>query len=286
MSPAEGRLAPAGGGRQARGPRGLRQPAPSRLWGLAGSHKRRGAAPHGRPTASDAAPPTGHAPATPHPSLTRPPCSCPVQTQPHDMSYDPSVNGSVAASTAGSELDFGGETEAHYTLPSLTDLVRCGRHGSRHALPCSELCRAALKPPCCADAECLCWKRLPPVQEELHPQGAHPASPPRRPHRGACCHVLPLAQLWMETDYCCSSLCALLLVLPVQHTLLQALPVQHVLLPVACRCVHGRPHHCCAPVRPLLLSLHLPPRLQAPSAGVQRPAAAYSHGSGVMWPFY
>lgn len=72
------------------------------------------------------------------------------------MSYEPSVNGSVAASTAGSELDFGGETEAHYTLPSLTDLVRCGGHGSRHALPCCEQCSAVLQPPCCADAECLC----------------------------------------------------------------------------------------------------------------------------------
>ena len=39
-------------------------------------------------------------------------------------SYEPSVHGSVAGSTAGSELDFGGEAEAQYTLPSLNTLVR------------------------------------------------------------------------------------------------------------------------------------------------------------------
>lgn len=42
-------------------------------------------------------------------------------------SYEPSLNGSVAESTAGSELDFGGENEAQYTLPSLTTLVRWGQ---------------------------------------------------------------------------------------------------------------------------------------------------------------
>lgn len=69
-----------------------------------------------------------HAPAQlpPHASSAAPalPPSC-ADLHPATMSYEPSVNGSVAASTAGSELDFGGETEAHYTLPSLTDLVRC-----------------------------------------------------------------------------------------------------------------------------------------------------------------
>ena len=35
-----------------------------------------------------------------------------------------------------------------------------------------------------------------------------------------------------------------------------------------------------------LRTVALPASLQAPSAGVQRPAAAYSHGSGVMWPYY
>lgn len=92
--------------------------------------------------------------------------------------------------------------------------------------------------------------------------------------------MLPLAQLWMETDSCRPSLCDLLLALPVQCPLLAL-----ALVPVACRCVHGRPHHCCAPTA----AVSSPPtRLQAPAAGVQRPAAAYSHGSGVMtvWPFY
>lgn len=82
-------------------------------------------------------------------------------------SYEPSLNGSVAESTAGSELDFGGENEAQYTLPSLTTLVR---------------------------------------------KSSTPKEPSLPAHRGA--------------------------------------------------------------------------PTEAPTAGVQRPAAAYSHGSGVMWPFY
>lgn len=61
-------------------------------------------------------------PPVPHtPSLCSP---GPLQNLADTMSYEPSANGSVAASTAGSELDFGGENEAQYTLPSLTTLVR------------------------------------------------------------------------------------------------------------------------------------------------------------------
>ena len=92
--------------------------------GLTNAHKRRGGRRclplhliHRRRPAT--LPPQASSPA---PAL---PSSCADLHTP-TMSYAPSANGSVAASTAGSELDFGGETEANYTLPSLTDLVRCG----------------------------------------------------------------------------------------------------------------------------------------------------------------
>lgn len=52
-------------------------------------------------------------------------------------------------------------------------------------------------------------------------------------------------------------------------------------------CMPRLPTPCavCVPP-PCLLTYRHAASLQAPTAGVQRPAAAYSHGSGVMWPYY